>query len=168
MKAFEEVYERDIKRKELEKLKVEIKSVTDIRKIIAPLLTKNSKISDESSVITTSLEGLHISSDDNSLQKSRINVLTAKVSSPNMRKLLLNGLMIIKNRTDMQLDVADSDGYGGFEPAKIVNSSDQYMWVDTLIKHCLGGERRGMEIVWNLPDGTYVFNPETEELREET
>jgi len=57
--------------------------------------------------------------------------------------------------------------FGGFEPAKLMNSAEQYMWVDALIGQCLDGKRRGLEVIWELNDGTYVFDPETEELREE-
>ncbi len=169
MNRFEErILDYKLKKSQLENMKVEVKTLSDIRKAIAPFLSRNIRHDEGETTITTSLEGLHISPEDDSLKKSKINTLSAKVSTPDMRKLLLKGLEIIRNRQELQVDKAPSDEYGGFEPAEIVTSADQYMWVDSLIIHCLDAKRRGLEIVWELPEGTYVFNPETEELREES
>ena len=167
MKALEEEFERNLKKQELENLKVEVSNVTDIRKAIAPFLSRNIKQTEEETILSTSIDSLQIASDDDSLTRTNINTITAKVGSPNMRKLLLSGLEIIRKRQEIHVEIAPPEECGGFEPAKLMNSAEQYMWVDALIGQCLDGKRRGLEVVWELEDGTYVFDPETEELREE-
>jgi len=70
-----------------------------------------------------------------------------------LRASLLEGFELVKKRklfnekTDSGLDV-----------------DQMHFWVDDLIKQRMGGKRKGMTVVWELPEGKFQFEPLTKKL----
>lgn len=80
-----------------------------------------------------------------------------------IRKLLLEGMDIVRRQNKFaEQDVSAAD-FGGFMPAMPV-SGNRYMWVDTLIERRLNGKREGLKVVWNLQEGKFEFDPLTKKL----
>jgi len=80
-----------------------------------------------------------------------------------IRKLLLEGMDIVKRQNKfVEQDVSEAD-FGGFMPA-MPRGGNRYMWVDTLIDRRLNGKRDGVKICWNLPEGKFEFDPWSKKL----
>jgi hypothetical protein len=75
-----------------------------------------------------------------------------------IRKLLIEGMDLVKRQSQFaERNHPDAD-YGGFLPVSPPRG-DRYMWVDTLIDRRLNGKRDGLKILWNLAEGQFEFNP---------
>jgi hypothetical protein len=72
------------------------------------------------------------------------------------KSMLIEGFNKLKKRVEAQAKLKE----GTPSPIRI----DGHMWLDDLIKRRLGGQRDGLRIKWELPDGTYYFDPFTSKL----
>lgn len=80
-----------------------------------------------------------------------------------IRKLLLEGMDLVKRQSKFaEQDISGAD-FGGFMPAA-PHGGNRYMWVDTLIDRRLNGKRAGLKVSWNLPEGKFEFDPWSKKL----
>lgn len=82
-----------------------------------------------------------------------------------IRKLLMDGMEMVKRQAGFAPMEVSEDLYGGFKPAMPARG-DSYMWVDTLIERRLDGKRSNLRIVWTLPEGRFEFDPWTKKLEQ--
>lgn len=75
-----------------------------------------------------------------------------------IRKLLIEGMDIIKRQSEFVGVNVDDEAFGGYKPAAPA-IGQRYVWVDTLIEKRLDAKRDGLKIVWNLADGKFEFDP---------
>ena len=87
------------------------------------------------------------------------------------RELLVKGFNEIKEALDSYVEQEDEhkrlhDEYGGFLPAHMPSPDLGRTWVDSIVERRLGGKRVSLKVRWELKDGTYEWDPITEELVE--
>jgi len=137
--------------------KVEINSVSDVYKAVAPFL----KIGANSSVnISSNVEW----EEDGKKTKATVSSIS---HDANMRDMLIEGFDQVKEHNKMWSTLQDhleEDGFGVTLP--IVNSDSFHLPVDRLISQRLGGKREGMLVVWDFSDVKIEFDPYESEVRE--
>ena len=83
-------------------------------------------------------------------------------SSASYRKILLDGLEVIKKRikaVSAMREALDKSEEGEKNNMKVWEVDKLRFNVDTLIERKLGGKRVGIRIRWELKDGIYEYDP---------
>lgn len=86
-----------------------------------------------------------------------------KVEAPlecDYHSMLMQGMDMVKKR----LAAIEKAG----PEAQRVLSVGGHMWVDDLIRRRLGGVRDGLRVRWDIPEGTFFFDPYTGKLTQVT
>jgi len=95
---------------------------------------------------------------------SHRHLVEANISSKTPRDIIIDGLDIIKNRTEnVAYSPVEINGKT-VQPIKMLNSIKSRIWVDKLIESWFGGYRDGLLICWNLNNKIYKYNIYTHEL----
>lgn len=131
---------------------VEVRSVSDIKRLIAEFDPAKEKHHDTISITAN-------------LVDNETYGVNADTKSRSKREILLEGMTIIKNRMEARnSDVApipiEVNGRL-MEPAWIGNAEDAAMWIDPLLNQWLGATRKGLLICWDIGDHEYrykIFN----------
>ena len=127
---------------------VEVRSVNDIKRLIAEFDPVREKRHDTINIKTNLI-------DDDTYS------VNADTKSRSKREILLEGLTIIKNRMEAQKsdDVPIPIEVNGklMEPAWIGNAEDSITWVDPLLNQWLGATRKGLLICWDIGDYEYRY-----------
>lgn len=117
---------------------MKVRTKDDILALLKELKPENRLTSPNSTITATFREG------DKDI------VLTAETVSKSKREIILDGLERLKKLVDHQ-ENTKSTAY----LEHIIKATHP---VDTDIKNLLGARRCGIDIVWNLPSGYYVYN----------
>ena len=134
----------------------EVHSVADIRRLVAELDPKRNPPQTD-----IPMSSLLNANEDNKNVTYRVNTHTR---SKSRRDMLVEGLLIIKNRLDLSDRMASAEEpveVNGVEmrPTPLGDGVQGSSWVDPLIGHWLGGSRDGIIIKWDLADGfTYRYD----------
>lgn len=127
---------------------VKVRSVNDIKAVLAgfdPATNPNSQSIPLAANVEVSDKG-----------KKTLYQVTASTKSKSKRDMIVEGLDIIKNRSDSEstqfIESVEINGRK-VDPPKIGSGSNSYTWVDPLIKQWFGGSRDGLIIYWDLSDG---------------
>lgn len=85
-----------------------------------------------------------------------------------VRQTLIEGFEMVKNHMEYyNASLATQsavDDFGGFPPAVTPNPSAHLTWLDTFIDRNMGGQREGLYIVWDLPEGKFRYDPWSSKL----
>jgi len=137
---------------------VEIKSVQDIRKVVAPFIRSipNNKVDIEGKVDWTDDDGT----------KNSTNVKSHSTDT-NARKGLIDGFNHVKEQEEMWnrlYNALNDDEYSATIPK--LDIDNMVLPVDRIIRQRLGGIREGYTVVWHLPTKKVVFYPYDKKLEE--
>ncbi len=134
-------------------LPVEIKSLSDIKRLVGELDPRRNPVHVDIPLATT----MQVTQDNREV----VYKVETSTKSKSKRDMLVEGLDVIKHRAEMETRLT-TDGepveINGkiMKPAKIGNGVEGKSWVDPLIKQWLGGYRDGTDICWDLGDGYII------------
>lgn len=137
---------------------VVVNSLHDIKMVLQSILSGNS----DNVTLQTEMKW----QTDNIKEKT---VVTSKSKSSSLRDILLDGMSVVKKRIESQEKMlkamrdATKNGHAKIN-MQIWDVDNTRFAVDSLIKQRLGGKRHKCRIRWELPIGTYEFDPFTDKL----
>lgn len=132
-----------------------VRRFDDIRRVIGDIDPRNNHVAAE----------VQINADMNSLEDGKS--VTYRVSAPSRskskREMIIEGLNILKRQmeiTESFESKASPIEVNGIEmkPPSIGGSEKGRAWVDPLIKHWLGGYRKGLSICWDIEGYHYQYD----------
>lgn len=134
----------------------EIKSLSDIRHVISRFMEN---VAPDDVELGAVLESFNESSGAKEFYK-----VSATSTGTSLRKLLMDGLEIIKKRKDAIEKLKATDAITNTAAVALFDIDNQKFAVDVLIRNKMGGERDGLRIKWKVDEGTFVFDPYTDKL----
>jgi hypothetical protein len=147
--ALEQARQRDAKRIKPEDTKAVVRSVNDIKRVLAEFDPKANPDRGELTISTT------LMGEDKDGKKILYKV-SAPTRSKSKRTLLLEGFQLIKNRLDtreLAKEEVEPILVNGRAMAPPIPPTDGRMHIDPLIGHWLDARRIGLLVVWEFGDG---------------
>jgi hypothetical protein len=95
--------------------------------------------------------------------------LSAETESKSKRQIILEGMEHIRALAHSENIVPEPSRINGktVKPARIAGLCDLKFPIDEDIENTLGATRSGLDIVWNIPSGKYVYNIFEHQLKRE-